>query len=339
MFKRPTILVLICFSVLLTACANKPNKFWYTSTDQLIEKHLYEQAIHQIIAETPVNEALLLKVKSLAAQHLKIQTQKINQLVAQKKWGEARGTLNKLNLNQPSSTSFDALNTMIDKAQREEVRIIDTRQALLEAQLLDIQFIQKDLSKRIRHHRSDWFSNDNDLMVRKKALAETLLHLSTQALFMKDYKNAQKAYKKAIELDHTLKTTEITQAINAGLNNKKTKAINERKKSLIKKMSFAISTDNFESILKIERILSHKSFHDHDVDKVLSIAKKKRIEHAKALDDTASEQYRSGNISLAVTQWQQAIRLDPDNIKIQGRLTRALKVQHKLKKLTATKEN
>lgn len=339
MFKRPAVIFLITCSALLSACAHSPSNFWYSSTEQLIENHHYEKAIERISAETPFDKALLLKVKKQAALQLKKQIAIINQLVKQKKWGEAREALEQLNTKQPSQTPFTHLNSQIDKAQLEEERLINTQRALIEAQLLDIQLSQQDLYDRTHHNKINWFPQYDKIIVKRQALAEKLLHLSTQALRVKDYKNAQRAYKKAIELDRELGTGEITQAINTGLSQQNTKAINERRNSLIKQLDFAIATQNFESLLKVQEILSNEPFHGTAVENALKKAIKTRLKHSYRLDEAASKEYRNGNISLAVTQWQQALLLTPTDIKIQERLIRAQKVQRKLEKLTATEEN
>jgi len=339
MFNRPSVIWLLFCSVLLSACANTSSNYWYTSTEQLIEDHHYQQAQDRITTDTPVNQTLLLRVQKLAEQQRKKQIHKIGLLIKQKKWGEARGTLRLLDSNQPNLTSFTTLNLLVDKAQFEEERLINTQRTLLEAQLLDIKFIQQDLSDRTQNKRINWFSTSNDLMNQKQHLAEKLLHLSTQALFVKDYKNAQRAYVKAIELDSKLGTGEITQAINAGLSHQNNKAIDERRNSLIKQLSLAISTLDFDYILKVQEILSHEPFHGTDVEKVLSKARNTRREHSRRFDEIGSKQYRKGNISFAVVQWQQALKLTPNEIKIQERLIRAQKVQRKLEKLTAIAES
>lgn len=339
MFKRVSIILIVFFSTLLSGCASTPINFWQLSTEELIERHQYQQALEKIRAATPVDQVLLRTVKILAEQRQQKQTSTIHRLVNQKKWGEARATLKQLNANQPSLPLFTALSLLIDQAQSEEERIIHTQLALLEAELLAMQIIQQDLSNRIYHDRINWFSQSNSLIHQKQILAEKLLRLSTQALLVKDYRNAQKAYEKAISLDHTLGKGEITQAINSGLSQQNNKAINERRISLVKQLYVAISKQDFESLLNIQEILSHPPFHGAEVERVLKAAKNTREKHSHALDEAASKQYRNGNISLAVTQWQQALKLTPANIRIQERLIRAQKVQRKLNKLTSTEES
>ncbi len=338
MINYPTSLLLVCGTLLLTACASSPSFFAYPNTQQLIEQHRYQQAIDQIMAKTPIDQVLLLKVKKLAEAQRQQQIKKISLLIKQKKWGQARESLAQLHDKQPKLASFSRLKLLIDNAQLEEERLINTQQALLEANLLNIKFMQQDLSDRIHHHRLTWFSNSKSLMAQQQQLAEKLLHLSTQALIVKDYKNAQKTYEKAIELDHKLGAGEITQAINEGLSHQNNVAINERQNSLIKQLKSAISKLNFDDILKIQAILSNEPFHGSEVEDVLIRAKKTRQQHALKLDAMASKEYRNGNISMAVTQWQQALKLTPAEISIQEKLIRALKVQHKLEELTPSEE-
>lgn len=338
MRNRSALLLFACCFSLLSACTTTSNFFGHASTEELIEHHHYQNAIDQINSTPPVDKALLRKVEKLAKQQQKKQTIKINKMIKQKQWGEARDTLHQLTSNQPKFSAA-ALTLKIDNAQLEEQRLINTQRALIEADLLDVQLIQKNLDDRIQLNKKSWFSNSNDLVSKKQQLAEELFQLSTQALFVKDYKNAQRTYEKAIEFDRELRAGEIKQAINAGLNHQNIKAINKRRNTLVKELSEAISTLDFEVILKIQEILSHEPFHGPEVKKVLDSAKKTRWIHAQKLNEIASKQYRNGNISLAVTQWQQALRLSPADIRIQARLSRALKVQHKLKKLTTTEDS
>ena len=61
---------------------------------------------------------------------------------------------------------------------------------------------------------------------------------------------------------------------------------------------------------------------------------KTRNKNAQQLDTIASKEYRKGNISAAVSQWQKALKLAPRNNEIQEKLIRAKKVKNKLKKLS-----
>lgn len=336
MFNRTHALLLI--SLFITGCASTPIFFDHQSTEELINSHQYQKAIDRINAENPNDQVLLLRVKKLAEKHQKNQTDKINLLVKQKKWGEARSLLNKLYPDQPHLAAYAALKSTTDKGQLEEERLINTERALLDAQLLSVQFDQQDLSDRINYGRTRWFYISEDLDSKKQALAEELLHLSTQALLIKDYLNAQNTYEKAIELDPKLGAGEITNAINAGLSKQNNKAINERQKSLIQQLNRAIAKQDYKSLIAIQAILSNEIFSGPEVQRALNEAKRTRHKHAYQLDEIAAKEYRKGNITSAVTQWKKALKLMPGSISIQEKLIRAQKVQRKLEKLT-NKEN
>ena len=337
MFKSTITLLLLAASIVITGCATTSGLFTST-TEQLIEEHQYQKAIELIAAENPTNKALLLKTKALAAQHKKAQTLKINQLINNKQWGEAREILKQLQTNQPTLV-LERYYSDIDKAQREEERHINTQRALLEAQLLDVHFAQENLYERIHYKRINWFSTRHNLLTKKQALAEELLQLSTQALLVKDYTNAQKTYEKSVYLDPNLGAGEITHAINAGLTSLNNKAINERQNSLIRQLDNAIKKENFDSLLIIQDILTNELFSGPEVEAALLRANMTRTEHAQALDKSASIEYRKGNISTALIQWQQALKLNPQDSNLKDRLARAEKVQRKLDKLTQSDES
>lgn len=332
MFNQIYTLLLVSF--FLTGCASAPHFLGYQSTDELINNHQYQKALDRINAESPIDQVLLLKVKKLADTYQQKQINKINLLVKQKQWGEARSILNNLYPNQPHLATYSSLKAKIDSGQKEEERLINTERALLNVQLLSVEFDQLNLSERINYGRTRWFFLNDDLDSKKQALAEELLYLSTQALLVKDYLNAQKTYEQAIKLDPNLGEGEITYAINAGLSQQNNRAINERQKSLIQQLNRAIKRQDYKSLIAIQAILSNEIFSGPEVNRALNKAKRTRHEHAYKLDEIASKEYRQGNISSAVTQWKKALKLMPGNISIQEKLIRAQKVQRKLEKLT-----
>lgn len=339
MFKFIAYFLTLYSLLMLIGCSTISGIFGHTSTEQLIEKHQYQKATEQVMATTPNNQALLLKIKNLANKERKKQSQKINQLIKLKKWGEARHVLNQLKENQPHAISLNALTLLIDKAQREEERLVNTQRALLEAQLLTVRFIQQDLLDRTQYNKINWFSPYQGLVSKKKELAEELIQLSTQALIAKDYNNAQKTYQTAIELDKELGAREITDAINTGLSAQSNKAINERQNSLIRQLYIAIDKKDFEYILKIQEILSNQIFNGPQVVRALNKAIEIRQEYSQKLDISASQEYRKGNISTAITQWKQGLVLTPKDIDIHEKLLRAQKVQRKLDKITSYEED
>ena len=342
MFKSALTPLLLVVSIALTGCATTSGLFQTTTTDQLIEEHQYQKAIELIeeknIAKSSNNHELSLKIKSLANQRKKTQTLKVSQLIKNKQWGEAREILKQLQTNQPT-LALESLQSKIDKSQHEEERQVNTQQALLEAQLLDVQLAQENLFDRIHYKRIDWFSTRHNILAKKQALAKNLLQLSTQALLVKDYRNAQKTYEKAVYLNPNLGAGEITHAINAGLSNINNKAIIERQSSLIRQLNNAIKKENFDSLLIIQDILTNDLFSGPEVETALLKANKTRTDHAHTLDKWASKEYRKGNISTAIVQWKQALKLSPQNSNLQEKLARAKKVQRKLDKLTHSNDN
>lgn len=333
---RACCFVSIIVLALMTGCSSPSIHIWYTSTQELVQQHNYQKAIAQIRAETPHNLQLVLKVKKLAKQHLHQQSKKIELFIKDKEWGQAKKLVSSLAFNQPKGTVLTHLSQAIDKAQKEEERLLNTRLFLVNADLLDIEFRQQALSDRIHFDRFDWFNQSQHLKEKKHQLAEDLLHLSTQALKVKDYENAQLAYEKAIEFDKQLGKGELKKAINAGLSFKNDAAIQQRQQSLIRQINKAIVELNFKHLLIVQEILSHNPFRGPEVNQALKNARKLRQEHAQILDLNAGKLYRKGNILKSVELWEQALTLTPSNHNLKEKLLRAKKVQRKLEKLSSS---
>lgn len=333
MFNSAKVSFLLLTAAFLTGCASSSSFFASHNTEELIANHQYQKAIESINSVSPNDLDLLVKIKKLAARQKKKQINEINLLIKQKQWGQARALLNNLHINQPSLTSYPRLKTLINNGEIEEQRLINTDKALLDAQVLEVLFQQQDLSDRINYDSIKWHSIFNNLDFKKQQLAKELLSLSTQALIVKDYINAQKTYQKAIELDPNLGAGEITNAINMGLSKQNNRAIKERQKSLIRQLSRAIKDEDYKTLIVIQDILSNEIFNDSSVKRALNEAIQTRQDHAYKLDDAATTEYKSGNISKAVAQWQEALELMPENISIQEKLIRAQKVQRNLEKL------
>jgi hypothetical protein len=333
---KPSFTFAILYLLLISGCSNAPVNIWYTSTADLIKQHDYQKAIAQIHSDKPVNAALLSDAHAFAKQYFSQQSQQIHRLIKAQEWGQARSIMRHLALTQPNNTSLDHLENSIDQAQTEEERLLNTRWYLAEADRLDIQLKQQALSDRIHHDRFNWFDQSQHLQEQKQQLAETLLHLSTQALQVKDYGNAQLAYEKAIEFDKQLGKGELKQAIKTGLSLKNDKAIQQRQHSLIKQLAKAIRKLDFKHILVIQEILSHEPFHGPKVKQALNNAQQLRQDHAQTLDHQAGKLYRQGSILKSVTLWGMALKLTPTNTNLKEKLLRAEKVQRKLEKLSSS---
>ncbi len=327
--------IVLSITVSTSGCSSHPIHIWHTDTQDLIQEHNYKKAINQVHAEKPVNQTLLKKIYAKAKQHLKLKSQLINQFVIQKEWGQAREVLRYLGDTQPIHTHLVDLEGIINQAQKEEERLLNTRLHLIESDLLDYKFKKQAFTDRVHHNRFNWFDQTFSLEERKKQLAEKLLQLSTQAIIVKDYTSAQLTYAKAVKLNQQLSHGEIKKAINTGLSSIGETTILLRQRALITQLTSAISNLNFNRLLKVENILSHEPFHGAKVEKALKQAHNLRHEYAQSLDKNAAKLYRKGDISKSVEQWLMAAKLDPNNISIQEKLLRAQKVLRKLNSLSS----
>ena len=319
----------------LTACTSLPQPIWYQSTAQLLEQQDYKKALQQIESQHPIDKKQLEKVKRLAKK-LRLKSSKtFHRLVAQKEWAKAKTLLRELAQNLPHHPDFMRWKKQLNEAYQDEQRLIKTEQALAQAQLLKVQFKQQDLTRRSHETYFNWFNNKQQLTEKKQRLAEQLIQLSTQAIATRDYSNAHNAYAQAIEFDQQLGQEPLHQAINDWLTQQNHQAIEKRQASLIRQLRNAINQQNFKQLIQLENILSKAPFSGQVVKGMLRTAHELRHKTASSLNRQADIAYRNGDISQAITHWQQATQLTPNQHDMQRKLSRARKVQKKLDKLTA----
>ena len=331
-FQKGTAIRLVFITVFLFGCSTTPVA-WYKDTDQLIQEHNYKKALQQETSQPKHNQAYVREIKRKALKHLRTQLAVANKLIKQKEWGQIANIINQLKNTQPPSLQITKLEDSLKQAINEEQRLLDTAQALIEANLLQITFKQQNLSNRIHHNSFDWFDKDSQLQDLKQQLAQKLLQLSIQSLSMKDYNNAQRTFQAALTFNKMLSYGKIQQDINDGLSQQNKSILNKRQNSLVNQLNLAIKNQDFALLIRLQNILSNEPFHGHSVQSVLLEAKNLRQTQALELDQKASQHYRQGKIIKALKQWQLALTLSPEDLHIQSKFLRAQKVQNKLEKL------
>ncbi len=331
-FLTGTAIRLVFITVFLFGCSTTPI-VWYKDTDQLIQEHNYKKALQQAKAAPNHSQAYIRKIKRKALGHLRTQLAAANTLIKQKEWGQVGHIIIRLKNTQPPSSQISRLESRLKQAISEERRLLNTAQALVQANLLQIAFKQQNLSDRIHNNSFDWFDKGSQLQENKKQLAQYLLQLSIQALSIKDYKNAQRTFQAAITFNEMLSHGKMQQDINDGLSQQNKSILSSRQHSLVNQLNAAINKQDFPLLIRLQNILSNEPFHGHSVQTALLLAKNLRLAQAIELDQKASHHYRQGKIIKALEQWQLALTLTPEDLHIHSKFLRAQKVQTKLKKL------
>ncbi len=325
--------ILIINFLLLSGCSTPLQPYWSQSNNELIQEHNYIKALAQVKAQKPFNKANEYKIK----QHLRgfrvKEVRGIKRLLKQKKWGLALNKLTFLKNNLPVHKNISSLTKKLTSGKKEEERIINTKLALLQAELLKAEFKQQAFLKRSHQHEINWFNRTALLTQKKQQLAEQLMHLSTLALNQKDYQRAMESYMQAVAFNQQLNTSALSHAINQGLNKQSKKSILKRQLSLISQLNKALKLKNFKSILKLQNILSKAPFKGKSVQTALKSAIKLRTKETLALSQKAEAAYHQGNIGHSIKLWKQAHKLTPGQTDIEKKLSRAKKVQYKLEKL------
>ena len=91
--------------------------------------------------------------------------------------------------------------------------------------------------------------------------------------------------------------------------------------------------EDFTEIISLQKILSNAPFKGKQVNVAIKRSAAIRLQNAKLLDKQADTVYRQGDISRAISLWEEAKYLAPSLQSLQEKLARANKVQTKLLKL------
>lgn len=330
MLKQLNFFLVSTLLLSLTACSTFPNKIWYKNVDQLILENNYKKALEQISKNNTDNPQRYLNIQKQANKHADVTLARINQLITNKEWGQAKHHLQKLEDNSPWQPRFNQLKNKIMLSQRNELRLIETKQALAEAELLQAKQLKFNHQARSTASGSKWFLPIASFDSEKDKLAESLYRLSLLALSKQDYENAHKTYSAALKLNGHLEKYTLTKTITQGLNKDKEHTILSQQNELLNKMDRAIKNQNFTEIIRLQNILSTAPFKGEDVKQAIKKANIQRLSRAKILAKEADTIYRQGNINVAITMWKEAKMLAPSLTQLSSKIARANKVQSKL---------
>jgi hypothetical protein len=329
--------IILAGLLLLTACTNMPQSIWYQDIDELIAQHQYKKAIQQIKNTVALDKNKLAKTLRLAKEQHNKNSIKFHALLRLKEWAKAKHTITISRLNLPPHTDFSLWETQLKNEKGDELRRLETEQALAQANLLKVRFKQQDLEQRSHETIFNWFDDRQHLLQQKQQLVEQLIQLSTRAISKRDYNNAQKTYHQALEFDQQLEQEPLHQVIDNWFSEQNQMAIQKRQSSLMNQLNVAITKANFKLIIKIEDILNKAPFGGQSVRNILKKTRTLKEQRAQSMNEQADKDYRNGNIVGAITLWTSALELALIRQDIQRKLLRAKKVQNNLKKLTDNK--
>ena len=320
----------VVMMLFMVGCSHMPRHVWYETQEELEAKHSYKKALEQLTVEQPQSKKRIAKLQRKAKQFRIAQLKKVETQMAQKKWGEARDTLNYLIDTQPWHDDYAKMQLTLQSRKNEEIRLLETKHALAKANLLKAELQLEDFFDR---EQSAWHlltSRQATLKEQKQELAKTLFELSVKALAVQDYYHAQQTYGQALALDRNLNATLLSDAINLGVYQSNKKAIQRRQNRLIFQLKQAIDEQDFDQIIHLQSILANPPFEGKQVENILTLANQTRTETAMRLDSKADNVYRDGDIETAISLWKQAVHLAPDLLGVQDKLARAVKVMKKL---------
>jgi len=322
-----SILALSCLS-LLSGCSHHA---WNTTdVDSLVSQQKYVQALEIVEQEPSVESSKKTTIKQKAKQYRIELAKKIQYHIRQKQWAEADHYLRKAETQLPYHKSIQALRERYYERRSEELRRVETRLALAEANYLIAkqQFLAFELKDRSSHWRLK--TDELELKHARMNLSEKLMELSISALAAQDYRGAEVTFNVATQLNAELSQNEVKIAIDDGLTARTEQAIQFRLTQLLKKMELAEREKDYKKMQSLIAILTSGPFKGQDVSGPISHASHLIHEEAQSLDKKADSVYRRGDISHAIDLWREAKELVPDLNGLQDKLSRAEKVKNKL---------
>lgn len=326
---KPTIYIaaLLCISI-LSGCSHHA---WNTTdVDSLISQQQYVQALEIEEQKLSGESSKKTIIKQKAKQYRIELAKKIQHHIRQKQWAEADHYLRKAETQLPYHKSIQALRERYYERRSEELRRVETRLALAEANYLIAK--QQFLAFELKDQTSHWRLKTDELELKhaRMNLSEKLMELSISALAAQDYRGAEVTFNVATQLNAELNKSDVKVAIDDGLTARTEQAIQFRLTQLLKKMELAEKEKNFKKMQSLIAILTSGPFKGQDVSEPISRATQLIHDEAQALDKKADSVYRRGNISQAIELWREAKELVPDLNGLQDKLSRAVKVQNKL---------
>lgn len=336
MFKYMKGFILFIFAIFITGCSTTSSKFWFYSTDSLIDQGNYKQALNQLKEDNQQQTPLYKSIQKSDATEAKKLIQAIKRNMNQKRWGLAKSNLNKLKQNHSWQPKFQTIEKALESQKANELRLIQTGLALSEAKLLEAELSLLDFEK--RSSNASWSIKTLQLNHDKNRLASHLYELSVEAISVQDYERARKTYNQALKLNNQLHQSALSNSIKQGMDKPNQNTILDRQTALLNALNQALKEHDYDQIISLQAILTNAPFKGPAVAKAIKQANDTRQQQAKRLDKQADAVYRQGKVTDAIQLWKKAEKLAPTFTVVQDKLARANRVHKKLMKLRAKTE-
>ncbi|MGR6874252.1 hypothetical protein ACU6U9_18535 [Pseudomonas sp. HK3] len=326
MYKAAIIFLYLC----LCACSTNQPRVWLESTESLIKKHEYQQALNQVNRSKPLNTELLQHIQQRANVYRRIQLKQLHTLFSQKQWRKADRLLLTLKSTQPWHNQFARAEKKLAQLRNKERLSLVSQQAIAQAHLLIEQSNYTLFKHRNEQTKLFWWQSSTPMLTEKNLLAEKLLALANESIKQNNLQLAKQTYEQALLLNSQLKNASIQTAILQGLAKKNADTIHQKQTRFVSQLNEAMAEENFEQILKLVATLSKPSFKNKSTKQAIKAAKALLQLNAKELNQLGDSVYRQGDISGAMILWQQAQTLMPSLPELKDKITRAQKIKYKL---------
>lgn len=320
---------ILCLMVLLQGCSQH-GFLQKASINSFVAQHDYKSALEILDNTDPENNsarnALLREANAYEAELIRnIKAEMNNQY-----WGKALYLCeqNKTLLPEPGrllqleSSVQQKISTL---SRQNQIRLTLAKAELELAKEADLAFEKQTTYPSNAFYFDSWVrSREQD------NLAETLLDLALQSKSENDYESLEACYQTALALNPQIRFTPGAISLAGDISAHNNSVRSQRYFGLLAELGDAMENQQFERVRELQNKIRNAGFSTPAGENKLREADNLIAASCLQYDKQAEIFYRMGDMPKAVSLWQQALVLLPDNPEYQDKLRKARKIMQKM---------
>lgn len=319
----------LCICLLLQACS-QPGFLQQASINSFVAQNDFKSALAALDNSDPQNTQARNNLLRQAAEYENQLMRNIKLEMNNQYWGKALYLCAQGKQRLPEPGRILQLEDSINKKLSTLNRLNQIRLNLAKAELELAKEADLNLEKQSTYPPSAFYFDTWVRNQERETLAQTLLDLALQSKAEDDYQSIEACYQTALELAPDIRreasATHIAEDINAHRNSLRS----QRYFNLLAELGDAMDNQHFEKVRELQDKIRNAGFSTPAGENKLRDADNLIATSCLEYDKQAEFFYRMGDMPKAVSLWQQALVLLPDNPDYQDKLRKARKIMQKM---------
>jgi tetratricopeptide (TPR) repeat protein len=211
---------------------------------------------------------------------------------------------------------------------KNHIRLSLAKAELALAKQADLQLEKQKTYPPSAFYFDSWVRNTE-----RETLADELLDLALQSELENDFIGLESCYQAALELNPEISHDDLAMNLQGSIKNHQNSVKNRRYFGLLAQLDDAMQKLQLEKIRELQGIIKKEGFSTPAGENKLLDAENLIQSSCLQYDKQAEVFYRLGDMPKAVSLWQQALVLLPDNPDYQDKLRKARKIMQKMNTL------